>query len=91
MLENIILIRNIFYKIFLIAFLFYIFSVVFFQLYNVWAINYVGTMFNITSNESSFLIAYFLGWMKTISLMFFLVPALALHWTGHNIKIANNK
>lgn len=89
MLEKIILIRNIFYKLFFIGFLFYVFTVVFFLLNNVWAVNIIVNNFHMIRAEVYFLIAYFIGWAKMVLIMFFLMPALALQWTGYSLKEDN--
>lgn len=86
MLENIILIRNIFYKFFLLGFIFYIFTAIFLLQNNTWAVNVIVYNFHITPSEANFLIAYFIGWSKMIIILFFLIPALVFHWTGHSIK-----
>lgn len=41
--------------------------------------------FHTTWAEANFLIAYFMGWTKLIIIMFFLFPALALHWQGRTL------
>jgi len=89
MLQNIILIRNIFYKCFLIGFIFYIMSAFFYVFDKHWSANIACRIFNISMNEFNLLFAYFIGWCKMIIMFFFLVPALALHWTGYNLKKAN--
>lgn len=89
MLETMILIRNIFYKLFLIGFIFYIFTAMLLLFNNEWVINYIVNTFHITGHEVNLLIAYFIGWTKMIIILFFLIPALALHWTGHSLKRAN--
>lgn len=86
MLEKIILIRNIFYKLFFMGFLFYVFTAVFLLLNNVWAVNIIINNFHLIRAEAYFLIAYFIGWAKMIVILFFLFPALALHWTGNCLK-----
>ena len=86
MLENIILIRNIFYKLFLLGFLFYIFSIMFLLLNNEWSIHIITNTFHISRAETNFLIADFVGWSKMFLVFFSLLPALALHWTGHSLK-----
>lgn len=86
MLEKVILIRNIFYKLFFMGFLFYVFTAAFLLLNNTWTVNIIVNNFHLIRPEAYFLIAYFIGWAKMIIILFFLFPALALHWTGHSIK-----
>lgn len=90
MLENIILIRNIFYKFFLIGFLLYIFTAMIFLINNEWVINLIINIYHLTRPEIYLLIAYAIGWSKMITIFFFLIPALGLHWTGHSLKKAKD-
>ncbi len=87
MLEKLILLfRNIFYKCFLIGFLFYIFTAGFFLLNNGWSVSFIANIYHISKPEVNLLIAFFIGSTKTIIVLFFLLPALALHWTRHSLK-----
>lgn len=88
MLENIILIRNIFYKLFLMGLIFYVLAVVLLVFNNAWVMNTIMNTFHLAPTEINFLIAYFIGSSKMIIILFFLFPALALHWTGYNLKKA---
>lgn len=88
MLENIILIRNIFYKFFLIGFIFYIFTAILLLLNNEWVINIIINIYSLTRPEINLLIACFIGWTKMIIIFLFLIPALGLHWTGNSLKKA---
>lgn len=82
MQRKIIILRNIFYKLFLFGFLLYLINIIFFLLNNARVVNIIMANFHITWAETNFLIAYFMGWTKIIVIMFFLFPALALHWQG---------
>lgn len=88
MLENIIIIRNIFYKFFLVGFAFYILTATFLLCYNEWVINLITKIYHLTRPEINLLIACFIGETKMIIVFFFLIPALGLHWAGHNLKIS---
>lgn len=85
MQHKIIILRNIFYKLFFFGFLLYLVDIIFFLLYNAWSVNIVMINFHITWAEANFLIAYFIGWTKMIIILFFLFPALALHWQGSKL------
>lgn len=82
MQRKIIILRNIFYKLFFFGFLLYLVNIIFFLLNNTWVVNIIMANFHITWAETNFLIAYFMGWTKMIIVLFFLFPALALHWQG---------
>lgn len=88
MLENIILLRNIFYKFFLIGFIFYILTAMFLLINNEWIINLIISIYHLTRSEINLLIVCFIGWSKMTIIFFFLIPALGLHWTGHSLKKA---
>ena len=86
MLEKIILIRNIFYKCFLISFVHFIFASLFYMFNKEWAANFSANLYNINKHDFYLILIYFLGWMKMFIFYVFLVPALALHWTAFNLK-----
>lgn len=88
MLETIILMRNIFYKFFFIGFLLYVFTATMCLFHNEWLINLIIHIYHLTRPEIYLIIAYAIGWSKMITIFFFLIPALGLHWTGHNLKKA---
>ena len=86
MLEKITLIRNFFYRCFFIGVAFYLFTLI------VWfgakepLISYVNGLFEINRHDTLMLMIYFISWMKGLNLYGFLIPALALHWTGYSLK-----
>lgn len=88
MLENIIIIRNLFYKFFFIGFIFYIFTAMLLLFYNEWVINLIIHIYNLTIPQINLLIAFFIGWTKMIIIFLFLIPAIGLHWTGNSLKRA---
>lgn len=90
MLENIILLRNIFYKFFFIGLIFYIFTAIILLFNNEWVINFIIHFYNLTRPEIYVLVASFIGWTKMIIVYLFLVPALGFHWTGYSLKMAQN-
>lgn len=85
MQHKIITLRNIFYKLFFFGFLLYLLNIVLFVLNNAWVVNTITANFHLTWTEANFLIAYFMGWTKMITILFFLFPALALHWQAKKI------
>lgn len=86
MLETVILIRNIFYKCFLTGFLFLIFSTLFWTFNKDFSVDISTTLFNVEKHEIILLMVYFISWIKVILFYFFLIPALALHWTANTMK-----
>lgn len=84
--EQIVLIRNIFYKCFFIGLLFLITAaVIYFPSKLIIAQTYQN-IFGINAEAYYNMWAAFVGLIKTILIFFFLVPALALHWTGCRCK-----
>ena len=86
MLEKIIIIRNIFYKCFLISLIYFLFVALFYVFNKNWTINYTTSLYGISKENISLLVVYFIGWMKMFAFYVFLVPALALHWTAAVLK-----
>ena len=86
MTDIIILIRNIFYRTFLIGLAFYLVSIVFWLIAKDSAAGIMSAMFGVSRQDIYQLTIYFIGWMKGIIFIFFLIPALALHWTGNVLK-----
>lgn len=87
MIDTIILIRNIFYRAFVIGLAFYIFTFVFWMLFKEWTINYAISLFaGITKHEIIMLMIYSISFMKAFTFYGFLIPAVALHWTGNTLK-----
>lgn len=54
-----------------------------------WAMTQIINNFHLSIHEAHLFIAYFTGWSKLIITLFFLFPALALHWTVHSLKKTN--
>ena len=86
MLETIIIVRNVFYKCFLISLIYCIFVSLFYIFNKDWAANFSTGLYNISKENLYLLIVYFLGWMKIFVFYVFLTPALALHWTAYVLK-----
>jgi len=86
MLEKIIIIRNIFYKCFLISLVYFIFVSLFYMFNKEWTVNLSTGLYNISKDDLYLLMVYFLGWMKMFIFYVFLIPALALHWTANQLK-----
>ena len=86
MLEQIIVIRNILYKCFLISLIYYIFVLFFYMLNKDWAANLSVSLYHLNTENFYLLLIYFIGWMKMFTFYVFLVPALALHWTAYQLK-----
>lgn len=90
MLENIIILRNLFYKFFLIGFIFYILTALLFVFKNEWVINLIIQFYHLTRGEINLLIACFIGMTKMFLIFLFLIPALGLHWTSCCLKKAKD-
>ena len=85
MLETVIVIRNVFYRCFFISLGFFLFSIIFYLLFNDFAVSMNANIFAIEETEVYLVVYNFFGWMKLIILNLFLIPALALHWTANRL------
>lgn len=79
MSENLILIRNILYRWFIIGFLFLGFSSLMYILAKDFTSEIAYSMFKLETEDYHRMMVYFLGSMKVILFMFILAPALAIH------------
>lgn len=86
MFENVILIRNIFYRCFFISFGLLLFSTVMVLLFKDFIIGFHAGLFNTGEVEIGIILYTVLGNMKIMIFNLFLVPALALHWTGNKLE-----
>jgi len=84
--ETIILLRNIHYKCFFIGLLFLILAGLAYLPCECIVANAYQHILGISPETYHNMWANFIGLIKTILIFFFLVPALALHWTGATLK-----
>lgn len=78
--ENLIVIRNIFYKCFIIGFLMLIIAGLIYMPNKTILASFYGSVFGIDNKTYYLMWVCFVGLIKTILIFLFLVPALALHW-----------
>ena len=78
--ENIIVIRNIFYKCFIIGLLMLIIASIIYMPNKTLLADFYESVFGISDKAYYIMWVSFVGLIKTILVFFFLVPALALHW-----------
>ncbi len=85
-LEKLILLRNIFYKCFIIGFLFLLIAGLVYLPCKCYVANiYQGVLgINIIAYQNMW--AVFVGLIKTILIFLFLTPAFALHWSANVYK-----
>lgn len=86
MIDTIIVIRNLFYRCFALGILFYLLTILIYHFEQQWSINIVSGFFKVNKQFISVIAVYFFGWMRMINVFSFLIPALALHWTGYSLK-----
>lgn len=84
--ENLIILRNIFYKCFFIGIIFLILAALIYLPCECYVANTYKTFLGISVNTYHIMWVFFVGIIKTILIFLFLVPALAIHWTVHNYK-----
>ncbi|MDD3436782.1 MAG: hypothetical protein PHC64_06505 [Candidatus Gastranaerophilales bacterium] len=80
--ENLIILRNIFYKCFFIGLLFLIIAAVIYMPCRCFLANFYQTYLGINTTTYYNMWVSFIGLIKTILIFLFLVPALAIHWTS---------
>ena len=78
--ENIVVIRNIFYKCFFVGLIFLALAMVLYMPCKCFLAEFYQTHFGISEGVYYKLWVAFIGLIKTIIVFLFLVPALALHW-----------
>ncbi|MDD3012264.1 MAG: hypothetical protein PHC34_00990 [Candidatus Gastranaerophilales bacterium] len=88
MLDNVILVRNIFYKCFLIGFVCTIFSFLFYLFNPDFLIGMMKTYYKIEAKDVAVMIGYYFIFVRIALIYFMLIPALALHWTSYILKKA---
>ena len=89
MAENILLIRNILYRCFFIGVAGYILSILVWLGFHNGLVSLSVRFYGIGKQDLPLLMLYFFSLMKLLLLFLFLIPALALHWTGKVIKNQN--
>lgn len=82
--ENLIILRNIFYKCFLIGLLFLVLAAIIYMPCRCLVANIYQYGFGISTETYYDMWVSFVGLIKTILIFLFLVPALAIHWVGHD-------
>lgn len=85
--ENLIIIRNIFYRCFFIGLIFLVIAAIVYLPCKCIIANIYQTGFGITSTAYYNMWASFVGLIKTILIFLFLTPALALHWTARECEL----
>lgn len=81
--ENLVILRNIFYKCFLIGIFFLIIAAALYYPCKCVVMNLYNTNLNIKLELYTTIWVLFVGLIKTILVFLFLVPALAIHWVAH--------
>jgi len=82
--ETLIIFRNIFYKCFFIGLFFLIVATLLYMPCKCLVANLYQSGLGISSETYYDMWVSFVGLIKTILIFLFLVPALAIHWVGHD-------
>ncbi len=80
--ENLIVLRNIFYKCFVVGLFFLILAAVIYYPCKCYVASIYQSAFGVDVITYQNLWVIFVGLIKTILIFLFLVPALAIHWVG---------
>ena len=86
-IENLIIVRNIFYKCFLFGILFLIMAALLYLPCKCAVANLYRTGIGISAETYYDMWVSFIGLIKTILIFLFLVPALAIHSVAHDYKM----
>lgn len=81
--ENLIIFRDIFYKCFFIGLFFLIIAALLYMPCKCFLANIYQIGFGVRTEVYYNMWISFVGLIKTILIFLFLVPALAIHWVGH--------
>ena len=84
--ENLIILRNIFYRCFIVGLLFLVMAVILYMPCKCFIANIYQTNFGINVGTYHNMWVIFIGLIKTILIFLFLVPALAIQWTISRYK-----
>lgn len=84
--ENLIIVRNIFFKCFIIGLIFLVLAGIIYWPCKCLLANFYQTSFGISTAVYYNMWVSFIGLIKTILIFLFLVPALALHWVASKYK-----
>lgn len=80
--EKVIFLRNFFFRAFVIGLLFALFFLIMtLTLWNTWA-GWVAHLFTVDEKDLGRIVLEFFTHVRIVLIFFFLVPALALHWTA---------
>lgn len=82
--ENLIILRNIFYKCFLIGLVFLVLAAFIYMPCKCLVATIYQSGFGISTETYYDMWVSFVGLIKTILIFLFLVPALAIHWVEHD-------
>jgi len=88
MLDKVVLVRNIFYKCFLLGFVCTIISFLFYLFNPALLIRLMKTYYGIEAKDAAILFGYYFILVRIVLIYLMLIPALALHWTSHILKKA---
>ncbi len=81
--ENLIILRNIFYKCFFVGLFFLIIAAIIYLPCKCFVANLYHNSLGISTENYYNMWANFIGLIKTILIFLFLVPAIAIHWVSH--------
>lgn len=86
MLETVQLIRDIFFRCFVVSFIYYVFVSVFYVANIDWLENIVSHYYRLYPTDTHILCGHYLSWLEVITFNFLLIPTIGLHWTSYAMK-----
>lgn len=86
MQDKVILLRNIFFKCFIVSFIYYV-LITFLYLFKMdWCVNLMNTYYKINPRDTQVLCGYYLGAVEIITFNLFLIPTIGLYWASITLK-----
>lgn len=91
MIDKVIIVRDIFYKCFILGFLFTLINVLIYKINPNMFLSMIKTYYNMEANDAALMIGYYFILIRIILFYFTLIPGLALHWTVLELKNKQSK
>lgn len=86
MQDKVIVLRDIFFKCFIVSFIYYILLTLLYLLKMDWFINIMNNYYKIQPHDTQILCGYYLGAVEIVTFNLLLIPAIGLSWVSNSLK-----
>lgn len=86
MRDKVVFLRNTFFKIFLVSFIYYICITLLYIFKLDFFTGIMNTYYKISPQDTQLLCGYYLALVEIITFNLFLIPAIGLHWASRSLK-----